>query len=532
MASTTHSSYDEILYNSWPFSQSHPDRLATVATLFGMDPAPVRGDEFRMLELGSACGDNLIPLAMQHPRAEFVGIDLSQRQVELARDTAARLGVKNVRFEQMDLLDYPDGREPFDYISAHGVYSWVPPAVRDKLMAICRQHLKPNGVAYVSYNVYPGCQMKEIVRDALIYHVRHLTDSQERIQQAMAFLRFMAQSVPHDNPAYTALYKGTLKSLGDDGASHTRLYHDLMESTNDPIYFRDFVEHAAQHELQFLGEADIHEMQSMRFPAEVTSLLDKLGDDTIQREQYLDIFKHRSFRQSLLCHRHVSVQRQLHPKRIEELLLAAEIHCDTPDGNLQSHELFRFRNNHGVEASIDHPLTKAALLQLCDSWPHALPFSELEVAARRRLRPIASLVQPAKEFAQERQELAEHLLQLYAAGLVEGHVYQPQFTTRVNRRPVASSWARLQAERGSKVTNLWHAGVQLSEINRILLLLLDGTRDRNQLIEDLARQIETQELVIVHEGEAVREGTQLRIALNEIFAKALETAAALALLVD
>ena len=95
----TQSNYDEILYHSWPFSQSHPDRLATVATLFGMDPAPVMSDCFRMLELGSGCGDNLIPLALQHPHAEFVGVDLSPVQVNFARQAATQLGVANVRFD-------------------------------------------------------------------------------------------------------------------------------------------------------------------------------------------------------------------------------------------------------------------------------------------------------------------------------------------------------------------------------------------------------------------------------------------------
>ena len=116
------------------------------------------------------------------------------------------------------MMEFPVTGEPFDFISAHGVYSWVPSAVRDRLLAVCKGRLQPHGVAYVSYNVYPGCQIKQIIRDLLLYHIRDLKDPRERIQQAFAFLRFMAHKVPHDNPAYTALYQGTLQSLGDDGA--------------------------------------------------------------------------------------------------------------------------------------------------------------------------------------------------------------------------------------------------------------------------------------------------------------------------
>ena len=533
MESANQSSYDQVIYHSWPFAQSHPDRLAMVGTMFGMDPPPTRGDEFRVLELGCSCGDNLVPLAMQHPKAEFVGIDASQRQIEMARDVAIRLGVSNVRFEVMDILEFPDGGEPFDYISSHGVYSWVPPVVRDKLLAICRQHLKTNGIAYVSYNVYPGCRMTEVVRDVISYHVRGLPDSQERMQQGFAFLRFMAQSVPHENSAYTALYNSTLSILDEDEAAQTRLYHDLLESTNDPAYFSDFVAHADKHELQFLGEADIKEMQSLRFPPEVTSVLTQLGDDFIQREQYLDFFKHRSFRQTLLCHRDVTLQRQLRPERIKGLLLAADIQCDNPAGDLQSNEAFRFRDARGsAEASVDHPLAKAALLELREAYPQAMPFEELENAARRRLRPQSNVVQRSTEFAQESRELTEHLLQMYAAGLIEAHVYQPKLTVQVSERPVASSWARMQAQQAAKVTNQWYAGVDLSDVNRQLLLLLDGTRNRPQLLEDLAQQMEQQDLLIVHEGKAVQGSDEIRVALSQILDDALQAAAKLALLVE
>lgn len=72
-------SYDEVPYESYPFAQTHPDRLATVATLLGLRPAPV--EQCRVLELGCAGGGNLIPMALTLPESTFVGIDLSARQI-------------------------------------------------------------------------------------------------------------------------------------------------------------------------------------------------------------------------------------------------------------------------------------------------------------------------------------------------------------------------------------------------------------------------------------------------------------------
>jgi tRNA G46 methylase TrmB len=50
-----------------------------MATLFGMRPAPLDG--CRVLELACAGGGNLIPLALQLPRATILGVDLSAREL-------------------------------------------------------------------------------------------------------------------------------------------------------------------------------------------------------------------------------------------------------------------------------------------------------------------------------------------------------------------------------------------------------------------------------------------------------------------
>jgi hypothetical protein len=49
--------YDEVPYPDKPVPKSHPDRLAAVATLFGMQPPAI--DHCRVLELGCASGRNL-----------------------------------------------------------------------------------------------------------------------------------------------------------------------------------------------------------------------------------------------------------------------------------------------------------------------------------------------------------------------------------------------------------------------------------------------------------------------------------------
>ena len=147
-------SYDEVPYESHAFPQSHPDRLAAIGRLFGMNPASV--ENCRVLELGCASGGNLIPMAYQLPGSEFVGVDNSQREVDLGRKVIADVALPNVRIEHASILDVDASWGTLDYILAHGVYSWVPDHVQDKMLAIASANLTPQGVAYVSNNTYPG----------------------------------------------------------------------------------------------------------------------------------------------------------------------------------------------------------------------------------------------------------------------------------------------------------------------------------------------------------------------------------------
>jgi hypothetical protein len=68
-------SYDEVQYTDNPYPQSHPGHLAVVAKLAGLTPAPV--GRCRVLEIGSARGGNLIPMAVGLPGSSSVGIDAS-----------------------------------------------------------------------------------------------------------------------------------------------------------------------------------------------------------------------------------------------------------------------------------------------------------------------------------------------------------------------------------------------------------------------------------------------------------------------
>src|SRR5438552_2574341 len=132
-------SYDEVPYESHPYLQTHPSRLAVIATLFGLDPPPV--ERCRVLELGAAAGGNLIPMAEALPNSEFLGLDLSARQTADGELMVRKLGLANLTLRHASITDVDESYGKFDYLICHGVFSWVPTAVREKILDICAKNL-------------------------------------------------------------------------------------------------------------------------------------------------------------------------------------------------------------------------------------------------------------------------------------------------------------------------------------------------------------------------------------------------------
>ncbi len=161
--------YDEVPYSSFTFPQTRPDRLATLAAFLGMRPAPP--ERCRVLELGCGDGTNLISFAYILPDSRFVGIDLGQRHIEDAKNAATELGLTNLEFHCEDVMNFSRERYgEFDYIIAHGLFSWVPEAVRTKILKIYAECLTPQGVGHISFNAYPGCKTREMLWDMMKYY--------------------------------------------------------------------------------------------------------------------------------------------------------------------------------------------------------------------------------------------------------------------------------------------------------------------------------------------------------------------------
>lgn len=503
----TETAYDTVDYPSRPLSQAHPDKLATAAVLHGLEPPPLT--RFRMLELG--CGDaaNLIPLALEYPDAHFLGIDLAPGPVARGRSVAERLGLRNLELRAADVTAFPADAGQFDYVLAHGLFSWVPEPVRLAILRVYRDHLSPGGVGYLSYNAFPGCRVRQMFWDMFRLHTPESADPAERVRRSRELLDFLKAGVPADEPL-SPLVRKRAEDLLADGALGV-LFHDDLSSVNQPYYFREFVALARAHGLEYLAEADFFEMQTRAYPPAVRERL-MAEPDRVEREQLLDFLKARQFRQTLLVKAGRDVKPAPEPEVVERFHLLSPVEPDGPI-DLAPKAVMRFKGPQGARMGLDHPLSKATLLTLRDAWPTPVPFAEVLARATARL--------PANEppTDDDREILRQVLLAGFETNLLRYQLRAPRGTQAVSARPVASPLIRLQLSEGERlVTTLYHTLLDMDKpLDCLVLQLADGTRT----LPEIAAALEA----IQEPGPAAAGVAQLEDAARQTLTRAARVGA-------
>lgn len=465
-------SYDAVPYPVWAHPNSHPNVLAAIARLHGMSPASV--DSCRVLELGCARGGNLIPMADQLPGSQFVGVDLSRRQIDEARETVTRLGLTNLDLHAIDLKNVDASFGEFDFIICHGVYSWVDPSVQERILEIISTQLTPNGVAFVSYNTFPGWRMRQIVREMMCFHGQKFQSPADRVKQARALLSFAAQFTSSSNTPYGQLLKNEVDQLPQSDDSY--LLHEFFEDANKPLYFHEFAQQAADANLQYVSEADLSSAWLRSIDPESRETLNRISADRIEQEQYMDFLINRQFRQTLLCRSDVALNQKPATQTIRSLHVTANLQPKSPV-DCRSEEVQSFHTGTDQLVTTAEPVTKAAFQELGEAWPASIQFDELFRRAEVRLDCALS--------EDKRQTLANDVLRSSTALFARLTASDSGCATTLPEKPVVSRYARMRAESSLQVTNLQHIPVNLSDRHARLLSLLDGTRDVPQLAAEM-----------------------------------------------
>jgi SAM-dependent methyltransferase len=457
---TAHDPYDELPYTDHAYAESHPDRLSVVARLSGWEPPALQGS--RILELACGRGGNLLPMAESLPRAQLVGVDLAARQVDEATRIAGSAGLGNVRFvaSSMEGFEY-DGA--FDFVLAHGVCSWVPPATRRAMLAKIAAALAPGGVAYVSFNVLPGWYDRLAARDWL------RTFPGPTPVDSLVWLR---DAISPEQADYRRRIDAVVKRLRETEPAYAR--HEYLADEQHPQRVSELLAEAHDAGLAYLGDAIPSESALELLPQGVAERASTLA--VAARQQLIDYVRCTAFRRTLFVRAKDAETRnwchpaRLDPRTLDGLRISSQLRAYAPQDEGAATE--RFDAPGGMSLLQGTPSVRRALHRLASIAPHSIPFAQLAADAANA------------------DDLRTEILDLWlATGGIDLHAHQPRMRDRRYERaerPEASPVARWHASHGGAITNLWHQEVQLDDpLLRSVLSRLDGS----QSLDDLARAL-------------------------------------------
>ena len=305
--------YADLGYLSQPFPYASAPFLESYARLLGLSPAPAA--TARILEIGSSYGGNLMSQALFYPQATFTGIEIAPTQVSVGKTYIDQLGITNLELLEGDVNESHHHLGTYDYIIAHGFYSWVDDETKDNFLRLCKEHLAENGILYMSYNTYPGWHKMDSVRALLKFANKDIDTLNHRekvrhgktVASKLGALMLEYDTVKVQQGPFLQSLRQTLQK------QDCYVGHDHLEPVNTPVYFHQCMYHMTEHGFTYLCDCDLN----LSFPTVYdetlrTKLQELAPHDPLAREQYIDFMLNTAFRKSLFTHKGAT------PKRITE----------------------------------------------------------------------------------------------------------------------------------------------------------------------------------------------------------------------
>jgi methyltransferase-like protein/2-polyprenyl-3-methyl-5-hydroxy-6-metoxy-1,4-benzoquinol methylase len=501
--------YDEVPYSAAAHAQTHPENLRLIAVLLGLDPIAAR--IARVLEIGCANGTNLFPMAEAYPDAHFVGLDYSQKQIDQAENYKQALGINNIEFHALDVVAIPKAISSnlgqFDYIICHGVFSWVEESVRLAILHMIRNHLSSNGVAFLSYNCYPGWKVREIARDMMLYHGNQFTEPGQRYKQARAMAEFVHENHNGENDVYGKLLEDSLNIIKSSAPDY--VMHEYLEVINHPFYFNEVCDLAKNEGLAYLGDGNIPEMFAYGLSKKTEDALNQVArNDYEKREQYLDFLRNRMFRNSLFVHSGSAIQRQISIDLAQTMFFTANCRPSKDKSKEAAYE-----TPTGQTLNAHTPLIVWLLDTLIASSPRFMSYEAILRLAKEKFDIDKTALQ---------SQLSEALLRLISMSGVHARLDDlpmPVPAVKPNY-PFAPHFSRLVAKANETVPSLLHGNVKLSVLQRIILQKATGKCTVNAIVDDVETLFKAGQLkwnkpdgsVAIPEKEAIQDMVKLGIS--------------------
>jgi SAM-dependent methyltransferase len=502
--------YDNIPYQSFAISITAPAYLEMQARLRGGVPASFKTAD--VLEIGCGDGGNLLPLAYYHPDSHFLGIDFSATHIEQALKAKKQLGLNNIEFLLMDISQY-QSQKKFDYIIAHGVFSWVSAAVRGSILQLVKTNLSAKGVFYVSYNCTPGWSIRGLVRQQLLTAEQQHSRSQD-VASGVKLCNELSVLIKGDGSPYAVLLQQELERVAKFNPSY--IAHEYLSENNQDFVFSTVATQAMEYALDYVGDANDFRPEGL-----VDYALYKQLNKTyppVQREDIIDLICYRQMRASIFCQHDKLFKRVDDFFDIESFSLVGRFNFD-PHWQSNLYGEMEFTNDAGLEFSITNPLVKIALVMISQAWPNGQRFNHF---SSKNIEEFVTLdiTSIDRLISNNRDELHQALRHLHWHGLLELALNKDITPSLITEYPKLNRLSAFELKHKSAITSCNHKIIWLSPLQRSILQLLDGKITQQQIAPLLlAQQTNTDESQ--NNLEQFIENTLQLIATWGLFAKSL-----------
>jgi SAM-dependent methyltransferase len=188
--------------------------------------------------------------------------------------------LRNIIFIENSFSDLAAGKvdlPKFDFITMHGVYTWVSPENRQHIIDIIFRYLKPGGVVYVSYNALPGWASAIPVR-RLACLIAELNIGLNSLQHIDIFKIFIKNIID----ANSEYFLKNNNSLGPhlntlENCDSSYLAHEYLHDEWSALYHADVVNDFSRAKLEYLCSAELtsnfHEL-----PPAQQQIVDSISD--------------------------------------------------------------------------------------------------------------------------------------------------------------------------------------------------------------------------------------------------------------
>lgn len=286
------------------YTYGYYKEMAPVAIRFALHAAGYEApplEKFTYCELGFGQGAGLNLLAAAYPHGDFWGTDFNPAHAAGAENIARACGLANLHafddnFEQFTQRDLPK----FDYITLHGIWSWVSAQNRQQIVEFISRHLKVGGAVYISYNTLPGWTHALPMRGLLSQFVEHQAAPADpfaaRFENAMKLLTEL-NDIPGSYFKQTPQLAERIKHLQTQNKNY--LVHEYLNQHWTPMFFSQAVDELQSAKVTFAAHANpLNCVDALNHSKELQAALDRIANP-IFKELVRDYGINQTFRRDI-----------------------------------------------------------------------------------------------------------------------------------------------------------------------------------------------------------------------------------------